>query len=477
MADHRIGFEDLHEEISVEDLPVEGSLPGWLSGVLVRNGPGRWDVGGDRTLRHWFDGLAMLHRFSFGGGQVSYANRFLQSPQYRRVEEDGKIAYSEFATDPCRSIFKRLSSAFSAPEFGANASVSVHKAFEDRFVARTETPLPVEFDPETLDTLGVVSFEDDLDATGSSPHPHTDPETGDFLNHATRFGSKNSYRLFRVRTGSRRREVVSEVPADRPAYMHSFGQTLRHLVLAEYPLTLNPLEMLLTGKPYAENLKWHPENPTRFHVIEKSTGRVAFVREAEPFFCFHHVNAFERGDEVFVDLLAYPDPSIIENFYLDVLRDPVRDVSGAIAGELRRYRLDPRRDGSAGYEVLSEERMELPRIDYARVAGRPYTFAYGMGLGEGSGWTDRLVKADVEGGTAGIWQEEDCYPGEPVFVPGPGAEEEDDGVVLSVVLDARARSSFLLVLDARLFEEVARARVPHLMPFGFHGGHFDRSPT
>lgn len=473
MADHRIGFEDLHEEVSVGGLAVEGGLPVWLSGTLVRNGPGRWDVGGNGGLRHWFDGLAMLHRFSFGDGGVSYASRFLQSPQYRRIQESGKIAYSEFATDPCRSIFKRLSSAFAPVEFGSNASVSVQKAFGDRFVALTETPVPVEFDPETLETLGVVGFEDDLEAVGSSPHPHTDPETGDLLNHATGFGAKNVYRLFRVRPGSLRREMISEIPTRRPSYMHSFAQTSRYLVLAEYPLTLNPLDMLLSGKPYAENLKWHPENPTRFYVVEKGTGRVAFVREAESFFCFHHVNAFERGGEVFVDLLAYPDPSIIENLYLDVLRDPDRDVSGAIVGELRRYRLNPSENGAAGYEVLSDERMELPRIDYARAAGRPYTTVYGMGLGAGGGWTDQLVKANVEEGTTRVWREEGCYPGEPVFVPSPDANAEDDGVVLSVVLDAAERSSFLLVLDAHTFGEVARARVEHAIPFGFHGGHFD----
>jgi hypothetical protein len=37
-------------------------------------------------------------------------------------------------------------------------------------------------------------------------------------------------------------------------------------------------------------------------------------------------------------------------------------------------------------------------------------------------------------------------------------------VVLSVVLDAAAGSSFLLVLDARSFGEVARAGVPSAVP-------------
>jgi carotenoid cleavage dioxygenase-like enzyme len=47
-------------------------------------------------------------------------------------------------------------------------------------------------------------------------------------------------------------------------------------------------------------------------------------------------------------------------------------------------------------------------------------------------------------------------------------------VLLSVVLDAAARTSFLLVLDAADLGELARARVPHHVPFGFHGQYFGR---
>jgi beta,beta-carotene 9',10'-dioxygenase len=67
------------------------------------------------------------------------------------------------------------------------------------------------------------------------------------------------------------------------------------------------------------------------------------------------------------------------------------------------------------------------------------------------------------------WSEAGCYPGEPVFVPAPDAKAEDEGVLLSVVLDARRETSFLLVLDAHDLGEIARARVPHAIPFGFHG--------
>lgn len=51
----------------------------------------------------------------------------------------------------------------------------------------------------------------------------------------------------------------------------------------------------------------------------------------------------------------------------------------------------------------------------------------------------------------------------------PTAAAEDEGVVLSVVLNTGKGNSFLLVLDAASFTERARAEVPHPIPFGFHG--------
>lgn len=463
-------FGDVEEEIEVARLPVEGKIPGWLSGDLIRNGPARWKVG-KREFRHWFDGLAMLQRFGFEDGGVSYANKFLESAQYLHVREKGEIAYGEFATDPCRSIFKRFTSVFSPPELGNNANVNVHK-IAGRFVALTETPLPVEFDPETLRTVGVFEYEDAVRGFINTPHPHTDPATGDALNNITNFSRQSSYNVFRVPKGTRRREVIVSLPVDEPAYMHSFGQTERYAVLSEYPLVTNPLKMLLSGRSFAENLEWKPDRPARFLVVDKRSGELASSQEAAPFFSFHHVNAFEKDGEVIVDLLAYPDASIVEKLYMDVLRNPGKGVTPPPMAELRRYRLDLA-GGDAEYEVLSEEGMELPRINEARMAGE-YSYVYGAGQNRENpgGYTDQLVKADVGERTSKVWSEEGCHPGEPIFVAAPGARKEDEGLVLSVVLDANAGDSFLLALDAGSFAEVARARVSHHVPTGFHGKYF-----
>ena len=102
------GFESLDRETRLDRLPLEGRLPDWLQGSLVRTGPAKWEVG-RQTMNHWFDGFAMLHRFGIADGEVSYANRFLQTRAYRAAQEKGEIVYSELATDPCRSLFSASS--------------------------------------------------------------------------------------------------------------------------------------------------------------------------------------------------------------------------------------------------------------------------------------------------------------------------------------------------------------------------------
>ncbi|MBK5199237.1 MAG: carotenoid oxygenase family protein, partial [Methyloceanibacter sp.] len=85
---------------------------------------------------------------------------------------------------------------------------------------------------------------------------------------------------------------------------------------------------------------------------------------------------------------------------------------------------------------------------------------------------DSIVKVDTKTGEVMSWYEEGVYPGEPVFVPAPSAQTEDDGVLLSVVLDIANDQSFLLVLDAATLQEKARAETPHAIPFHFHGNYF-----
>jgi carotenoid cleavage dioxygenase-like enzyme len=343
-------------------------------------------------------------------------------------------------------------------------SLAVHNVnltrLGDAVVAMTETPLPVVFDPQTLRAAGVASKAPGQHTTA---HPHLDPKTGEGLFYAVKFGPRSSYRLYARGDRSRQRQIA-KLPVSRPAYMHSFGITERYAVLTECPLVVNPIDLARGGRPFIENYRWEPRRGTPFLVFDRRTGELAARVEAEPFFCFHHVNAFEDGDgELVVDLTAYEDDEIVRALYLGNLR-----AGGRLPRpELRRYRV-PLGGGAARVETLAEG-MELPRINYRRCNGRRYRFAYGNGLADGDAFVTLIQKTDVEAATTSEWAAANCYPGEPVFVPRPEASSEDDGVLLSLVLDAAAGRSFLLVLDARDLGEIARANAPHAVPFGFHG--------
>jgi carotenoid cleavage dioxygenase-like enzyme len=244
-------------------------------------------------------------------------------------------------------------------------------------------------------------------------------------------------------------------------------------VLAAFPLVVNPLRLATGARPFIENYRWRPELGTKLLIFDRRSGELRGEAEAEPRFAFHHVNAFEQGSELLMDLAAYDDATIVDSLYLDSLREGP-PPSSAYA-RLLRYRISLA-DLSVTEEPLSDAVLELPRIDYRERNTRPYRYVYGTGAhddGDAPDFVDQLVKIDVESGEALTWFEEGSYPGEPVFVPSPDPHRaEDDGVLLSVVLDGREGRSHLLALDASTLEELGRARVPHHIPVGFHGQYF-----
>lgn len=463
-----LGFGVTEREIAVDRLPVKGAIPNWLRGKLIRNGPGAFRVGETR-YRHWFDGLAMLHRFSFDAGKVGYVNRFLNCQSYRAAQAAGTIAASEFATDPDRTLFQRAGHIF-APQITDSAKVNVAR-MGGRTLALVETPIQVAFDPDTLETQGVFTYEENRVGQMTTVHPQFDPGNATAYNLVIRYHQVSHYRIYAVApTGAVQR--VAELPVREPGYMHSFGMSPHTFIVTEFPLVVQPLRLLLWLQPYIENFRWKPRRGATFHVLRRETGERLGRYETDAFFAFHHVNAFEQGDELIVDLVGYPDAGILRAYYLDRLTDPASELPW---GTLQRFRM-PLKGGKMTREVLSDVCMELPRYDEARYnTSGDYRYVYAVSLrpDRRTGFYNQLVKVDIVTGTSLVWFEEDCYPGEAVFAGRPGRSAEDDGVILSVVLDATRETSFLLILDAASFTERARIELPHPILFGYHGAFFE----
>jgi beta,beta-carotene 9',10'-dioxygenase len=461
---HLLGYRALEEELQIDRLAIEGEVPAWLAGSLLRTGPAKWDLGQQRVA-HWFDGLAMLHRFSFADGEVGYGNRFLRGRSFRAAEETGRVGYLEFATDPCRSLFRRLATLFVAPEITDNGAVNITRLGE-QYMAMTESPMPVVFDPDTLESLGVQAPR-----PGSLPtaHPHRDAATGDLIGYTTKFGPLSKYQLFTQAPG-RTPRILATIPALEPAYMHSFAITERYAVIVAGPFVVRPMELALSGRPLIENFRWKPGRATKIYVLDRHNGERVATLETDPLFCFHHINAFERDQEIVMDLIGYDDPTVIDDLYLNAI-----ETGSGVGGPPtpRRLKIALAGTPTVSMEQLADIPFEMPRINYSRHNTKPYRYTYGAGRLRGEDARDStassLVKLDVHTGESRLWADRDSYPGEPVFVADPAGSGEDAGVLLSVVLHAASESSYLLVLDAETMQERARARVPHHIPFGIHG--------
>lgn len=468
---YALGFEDLESEVSHVPLKlISGQVPAWLKGRLLRNGPGKFTLGKER-FNHWFDGLAMLHGFYFDNGGVIYSNSLIKSRAYTEGQAQQRICYPSFATVPNYSFFQSIIHWFKAPESGHNTGVSVARLGGD-FLALTESAAIIAFDEQSLATNEVIELKNEVSGELTSAHPHYDFDNRYFVNFTVKLGRHSEYRYYRSDNDIRQRRLIGRIPVDRPSYTHSFAMSQRYIIHVDFPLVAHPLRLRFGNVPYIKCYRWKPERGTRFTVLDKASGEIKKQYTTHACFAFHHVNAYEVGDDIVVDMAAKPDASLIDELYLDHLRAcqgrPISQPS-----TLQRFVL-PLRASELTLENISEEYLELPTINYRARNAHAYRYAYGIGSYKDrrDDFENQLIKIDAHNGRCAIWYEEGCYPGEPVFAQHPRESGEDSGVLLSVVLDSKQDKSYLLILNAADLQELARLELPHRSPFGFHGQFF-----
>jgi len=457
----RGGFITQREEVNDVTLDVEGTLPEWLAGTVLVNGPGQFEVG-DTDLAHWFDALAMLRRVAVEDGEVRYSNRFVRSEDFRVAREAGRVRRSLPGTPADGSALGRLYRALTGA-VQDNPAIGVTRLDGETY-AVTESPTGIAVDPDTLATTGRRDLSAGLSAGATLGHTHV--ADGVQWGLGPGFGRESTYTLFR-RPGGGDPEAVGRLAFDHhPPYVHAFGLTERYAVVPASTVGVDLRRLLLgslRGRTFLDAVGQRDATP-RFYVLDRTTGETVAAPAAEPFFVYHFANAYEDGDEVVIDGVAYEDGRAITALTVANLRSDDPDLQ---RGAFVRFRL-PLSGGRVRRERLHDGAVEFPTVHYRRYNGRPYRYAY-LGAVERGSLPTAVLKVDVEGGTAERWAEPDLHPGEPLFVPAPDPDGEDDGVLLSLALDGGADRSVLLCLDAATMTELARAPLPHRVPFGFHG--------
>uniref|UniRef100_A0AAR2KGL1 Retinoid isomerohydrolase RPE65 b n=1 Tax=Pygocentrus nattereri TaxID=42514 RepID=A0AAR2KGL1_PYGNA len=513
-------FESCEELAEPIPAHVTGVIPAWLNGSLLRLGPGLFEIG-DEPFYHLFDGQALMHKFDLKNGKVTYYRRFLRTDAYVRAMTEKRIVITEFGTtaypDPCKNIFSRFFTYFQGIEVTDNCLVNVYPIGED-FYACTETNFITKVNPDTLETVKKVDLCNYLSINGATAHPHIEQD-GTVYNIGNCFGKNMSlaYNIIKIPPAQKgksdpieKSKVVVQFPSSerfKPSYVHSFGKTENYFVFIETPIKINLLKFLslwsIMGTNYMDCFETNDKMGTWFHLATKHPGEyIDYKFRTSTFSVFHHINCYEDQGFIVVDLCTWKGYDFVYNYlYLANLKQNWEEVKKAAMRapqpEVRRYvlpldiyREEPgknlislsyttatavlRSDGTIWLEpevLFSAPRQafEFPQINYSKYSGKDYTFAYGLGLNHFI--PDRICKLNVKSKETWVWDKPDSYPSEPLFVQNPDAQNEDDGVLLTIVVNpgASKHPAYLLILNARDLTEIARAEVDVIIPVTLHG--------
>jgi len=447
----RGNFAPWRMEGTADDLEVIGQIPRDLNGTFYRNGPnpayeplGRY---------HWFDGDGMIHGITLRDGRASYRNRYVQSDGLREERAAGKALYHGLLEVSVTEVptFKNT----------GNTNIVFHAG---KLLALMEAALPTEMVPCTLATVGVHDFNGKF-AGPMTAHPKMDPDTGEMLFFG--YSPFPPYLQYHVvdRDGALVRSEVIDVAW--PSMIHDFAITQDYVVFILCPLVFSFEKLAETGSVFS----WEPERGTRIGVMPRSGGN-ADVRwfETDASYVFHPMNAYAEGRELVLDVSRYP-----RLLFMSSNRSSNESAEYADFAKLHRWRIDLH-SGAVRSEPLDDRACEFPRVDERRL-GHKHRYGYLAAAGPEKQPDNMPVftavqKHDFERGSTEVRGfGAGNGVGEPLFVPRHADAAEDDGYVLVLAYDAVRNASDFYVLDARHIagEPLAVVRIPHRVPYGFHG--------
>lgn len=501
---------------------MKGNIPHYVAGVLYRTGPQGFKLqteqGKTWAANHWFDGISSVHRFEikFSDGsdtpRVYYNSCRTVDELLEVVRRTGKLDGITFGKkrDPCEGFFRKAMSMFAPerapPNIGVTVSINMpsgqkvikgHSNKIETLHLKTDASAMNQVDPETLEPKGVCrqdTLHPSLTGQLSAAHAETDPVTGDVFNYNLDMGRNSTYRVFRSSSSTGKTEILAKFTGT-PAYVHSFFLTEHYVVLCVWNshISAGGLSILYQKSILDAIAPFDPSLKATWYVVDRAGKGLVATYESDPFFCFHTVNAWEQPSssdskktDIICELSLYDNLDVVHRFYYDNIMS-THESSKAYASEKRRsclphhtrFRLPAIESGiksskpQAADILFKSDPMvapELPTINPA-YAMRKHRYTYGIADRLKSTFIDGIVKFDNVTQTAIFWDTEAHTPGEAIFVADPQGVEEDDGVLLTVVLDGVAEKSYLLVLRAKDLTELGRAEMRGPMAFGFHGAY------
>ena len=446
----RLFTRSIAREHGFVPLRVEGALPSGLRGTLVRNGPGQFGQFGQRYA-HSFEGDGLITAVRLDQRGAAGACRLVASAGLAAEAAAGRVLYGTGLGWPRRfanAVRGRVKNT-------ANTNVV---PWQGRLLALMEAARPTELrvTADDLETVGETDLGGVIGAALSA-HPHEVAAHRTSYNFGVEYGRRTrlvAYALPEV--GPVRR--LGEVELGFAPMLHDFIATERHLCWFLSPAAVVVPRMLLGLGRFDQLFRWRPELGTEVIVmpIAEPTRVTRFTVDA--FYQWHFANAFERGGELVIDYVRYPDFASFTSLGDGVARGGLDD------GRLHRATVDVA-GRTLRSDQLLDDAVEFPRVHPAQT-----------GVAHARSWLVadnlRALVAYAEGGPLRrfTFAAHEAVS-EAVFVPDAERAGPDAGWLLALVYDGRADASHLAILDAARLEDgpVARAWFDHAVPITFHG--------
>jgi carotenoid cleavage dioxygenase len=448
-------FAPVERELVADDLIVKGELPRELDGIFVRNGPNPQFPPVGRY--HWFDGDGMLHAVRIERGRASYRNRAIRTRAFELEHRRGRALWTGLLERP------QFDNPEGAIKNTANTSLVWHA---HRLFALHEQGEPYEIGLPALETLGVCTFGRRLHHP-LAPHPKIDRATGEMFAFGYSPVAKPHLQYTVIAAdGTLAHTTAIELPIG--VMMHDFAISERFAVFMNHPYTFD-VRRWLRSEAIA---RFEPERGSHLGILpRRASGADMRWFPIAPCFVYHVVNAWDEGEQVVLD--------VFHRAGLDFAAEIEPGNAPVQTTRLWRWRIDPR-NGSVREEQLDDQNAELPSIHPARVGRRArYAFASRFRTDVRLPLAEGLLKYEFGAGVSSRFHSfgANRNGGEGVFVPRPGARDEDDGWVLAFVHDEAQGQSELIVVDARDFAAppIARVVLPQRVPYGLHGSWVGRA--
>lgn len=428
--------EPMKQELTLDELEVVGEIPGELDGRYLRIGPN--PAAPDPKGYHWFSGDGMVHGLALRDGKALwYRNRWIRSNAV--AAQTGLPA----APGP-RHIFDTV-----------NTNVVGMAGRTWALVEAGSYPVTLS---DTLEDQAYERFGDTLNGSFTA-HPHRDPLTGEF--HGICYEGPDMTTIRHVVVSPEGR-VTRELPikVEHGPSIHDCAITKRYAIVLDLPVTFSMKAMMGGHKfPY----RWNPDHKARVGLLPRDGGADDIIWiDCPPVYIFHVANAYDdaHGNVVL-------DSCVYETMFAEATGGP----NGRSLG-LQRWTIDPQAK-TIDVRTVDRAPQEFPRPD-ERYFGQPYRYAFTMALPSDDFAISetRLFKHDLETGKREVHDfGAGRHPGEFVFVARGESAAEGDGWLVGLVVSMADQTTDLVIIDAAKFEEepVARVRIPHRVPPGFHG--------